>query len=783
MFVRHPGRHGCSSHKHSGRPHSLFTPLLARLEKALPRQPGRREGSSPPRLIVALRALTGCGTPKEPPRRCRDGRGLTLHRLIVSLRALAGCGTPKEPPRRCRDGRGLTLHRLIVSLRALAGCGPWKAPLRHIPSRGSSRHPLLAAALLGLAGCGTLKELPLSDMDSGSFRYRSASPPSFTPTEEPKAESPQAARAQKQRVVREDALVEVLLRAGLTSASERLPVEAPLSPEEAATLFDALLEQPITAAGFGPRLVASRLLREVVEGDEEVPRAELLERVKRFERLAVLRPDGMLVMALTGEPRQRVGEPQWNDGSFRAGGFQVGALYSGATGQWRPVDAALQRGWDSPALAEVRDDLAPRRGGGSSAQAEVRDGLAPRRGGGSSARAEVRDDLAPRRGGGSSAQAEVRDGLAPRRGGGSSARAEVRDDLAPRRDGGSPSQAEVRDNLAPRRGEGRPSQAEMYDEEAPARGGVSPATARGEASPQRDGASPEPTGARAGANRASPMHGGAEETFIDLVLALGPLLPASGDRLMGLSQLPEALATLISTSPAYLERFEQLTRGEQVRELSQLSATLLSTWGTVAGTPRTLAALGRGWEASRIPVLSLAADGTLAVERVAVPVGRAVTVLGDGPGAVAILHLASPEGTRQPEPVGGPGRWGPSRQLLSPRAARYQEQLSGHPPSEAYWLGAPGPLRFDAFAAGVLLEARGPGLASRFDENLRPKPWFARWGARELVEQARRQHAAARIVGARVRWHVAEERAAKALQRLFDANQLSDVEVVHTPAL
>ncbi|WP_164015359.1 Tox-REase-5 domain-containing protein [Pyxidicoccus trucidator] len=528
--------------------------------------------------------------------------------------------------------------------------------VRHPGHRGCSTHKhsgrphTLFVTLLALTGCGTLKELPLSELDSGSFRYRSASPPSFTPTEEPKADASaqaaaQAARSMKQRLVQGDALVEVLLRAGLASASERLPAEAPLSPEDASALFGALLEQPVTVAGFGPRLVASRLLREVVEGDEEVPRAELLERVKRFERLAVLRPDGSLAMALTGAPRQRVGEVQWNEGSFRAGAFEVGSLYSGATGVWRSVDAALQRGWASPVLAEVRDDAAV------------------------------------------------------------------------------------------------------------------------------------PGGAR----------GGTEETFIELVLALGQLLPASGDRLTALSRLPEGLATLVASSPPYLERFERLSRGEQVRELSKLSATLLATWGTVVGTPRTLAAMGRGWEASRIPVLSLAADGALAVERVAVPVGRAVTVLGDGPGAVAILHLSSSvaEGARQPEPMGGPGRWGPSRELLSPRAARYHEQLSGHASSEAYWLGEVGKKgpRFDGFAEGVLLEARGPGLASRFNDDLSPKPWFARWGAKELIAQARRQHAAAGGVGARVRWHVAEELAARALRKLLEANQLSEVEVVHTAAL
>ena len=57
--------------------------------------------------------------------------------------------------------------------------------IRHPGRRGCSSHKhsgrphTLFVALLALTGCSTLKELPLSDMDSGSFRYRSASPPSF----------------------------------------------------------------------------------------------------------------------------------------------------------------------------------------------------------------------------------------------------------------------------------------------------------------------------------------------------------------------------------------------------------------------------------------------------------------------------------------------------------------------------------------------------------------------------------------------------------------------------
>ncbi len=501
--------------------------------------------------------------------------------------------------------------------------------------------------LLALTGCGTLKPMPLSELDSGSPRYRSASPPFSTP---PPPEAPKAAAASpvaslkhrvRGRLVKGDALVEVLLRAGLADAEALLPDEAPLTPEDAAALFDALLAAPVTVGGFGPRLVASRLLREVVEGDVEVPRAQLLERLKRFERLAVLRPDGYLARALTGTARQRVGEVQWREGAFRAGRFEVGAFYSSAMGVWRPVDAQLQLPFDSPVLGDVLED-------GDALHRAV---------------------------------------------------------------------------------------------------------------------------------------DGEEETFIELVLVLGQLLTRSGDSHIALSQLPEGLATLVTSSPGYLERFREMTHGEQVKALSRLAAVLLSTWGTASGTTRTLAALGHGWEAISMPVLSLTAEGALVVERSTVGVGQTVTGLGSTPGAAVIP--SQPMGALPPAQAGASGAWGPSRESRSPRAARYLEQLTGRPASEAYWLGevgTPEAVRFDGFKDGVLLEARGPGYASRFGDDLAPRKWFRDAGAKAILDEARRQAEAARARGVRVRWHVAEEKAAKALQRLLGAAGHEGIEVVHTPA-
>jgi hypothetical protein len=122
---------------------------------------------------------------------------------------------------------------------------------------------------------------------------------------------------------------------------------------------------------------------------------------------------------------------------------------------------------------------------------------------------------------------------------------------------------------------------------------------------------------------------------------------------------------------------------------------------------------------------------------------------------------------------------------MSKRAARYQEQITGHPASESYWVGGKdlksGGVRLDGFENGVLLEAKGPGYANKFDAALEPKRWFRDSGARQLIEQARRQLKAA--PGVPIRWHVAEKKAADAIRKLLEDKNVRGIEVVHTPAL
>lgn len=362
-------------------------------------------------------------------------------------------------------------------------------------------------------------------------------------------------------VPRLDTFEAVLILAGFNALEELPPREALLTPEDAAALYDELLDRPVTLAGFAPRLVASYLLRETLAGDVELPRAELHQRVERFQRLAVLRPDGYLAWALSGKTQQRVAPVHWREGAFRAGLFELGRFYSGRNGMaFFPVDEHLREVRTLHPLAEVYDD----------------------------------------------------------------------------------------------------------------------------------------------ADVISRVLDGAEASFVELGRALGHMVVHPIDSVAGLAQLPEAMALLIASSPAYLERFQLMTRGEQLQALSKLTTTLLATYGAAASTTRTVAATGRGLEAVSLPALALTAKGTLAVERVAVPVGRVVTALSGGPGATLILQRANEAAKGGPPSLPrGPGQWGPARESMSQRAARYQEQISGRPASEAYWVGGLSPktggVKFDGF--------------------------------------------------------------------------------------
>jgi antitoxin (DNA-binding transcriptional repressor) of toxin-antitoxin stability system len=116
-----------------------------------------------------------------------------------------------------------------------------------------------------------------------------------------------------------------------------------LSPEQAVQLLGHLLEAEAGLGEFPRQRMAAHLLLEVATGDGPVTREELHVRMDRFHRLRVVRPDGYLVRVVTGEAVQRAGQVRLaEDGTLRAGRYEVGPFYAVEEGQLWPVDTGLE---------------------------------------------------------------------------------------------------------------------------------------------------------------------------------------------------------------------------------------------------------------------------------------------------------------------------------------------------------------------------------------------------------------------------------------------------------
>jgi hypothetical protein len=125
---------------------------------------------------------------------------------------------------------------------------------------------------------------------------------------------------------------------------------------------------------------------------------------------------------------------------------------------------------------------------------------------------------------------------------------------------------------------------------------------------------------------------GSQDALGEMGLALAQSLTSPVRSIQGLQQLPSAVAALIASSPEYFAHYSALPLQEQIREAARLSTHLLMLYGSAAGTATRIATAG-----ATLPVLSLTAEGTLAVEQVAVPIGATATALGTGAGAIYVL--------------------------------------------------------------------------------------------------------------------------------------------------
>jgi hypothetical protein len=160
---------------------------------------------------------------------------------------------------------------------------------------------------------------------------------------------------------------------------------------------------------------------------------------------------------------------------------------------------------------------------------------------------------------------------------------------------------------------------------------------------------------------------GAEDAMGEVVRALAQLVTSPVRSLQGLKQLPTAVAGLIASSPSYFEHYSALPLQEQVREAARLSTHMVMLYGSAAGTATSL-----GSAASELSVLSLTAEGALAMEQVAVSAGTSAAVLGTGAGAIYVLTgpgkspgMANPLGPRRGRAVASK----PSRRTTSGRTS------------------------------------------------------------------------------------------------------------------
>ncbi|MET0403320.1 MAG: hypothetical protein ABW123_12990 [Cystobacter sp.] len=133
-----------------------------------------------------------------------------------------------------------------------------------------------------------------------------------------------------------------LVQAGVPSTA--VPKDGrTLSPQQALELVQHLSSTSVTLGNFGLRRMAAHLLMDVAAGGESVTRDELHARMRRCAHLLVLRPDGYLVTASSGVAVQKVGEVVLaEDGTLRAGHFEVGPFYTLDGGRLFPVDGKLE---------------------------------------------------------------------------------------------------------------------------------------------------------------------------------------------------------------------------------------------------------------------------------------------------------------------------------------------------------------------------------------------------------------------------------------------------------
>jgi hypothetical protein len=114
-----------------------------------------------------------------------------------------------------------------------------------------------------------------------------------------------------------------------------------LHPRQALVLWSWLARAPLPMRTFAPRTALSWVLRHAHAQGRQMPASELRSLCERFLALVVMRPDGYLASASTGQPLQRMGEVALHEGALVVGNFIVGRLYLSRGGVFYALDDEL----------------------------------------------------------------------------------------------------------------------------------------------------------------------------------------------------------------------------------------------------------------------------------------------------------------------------------------------------------------------------------------------------------------------------------------------------------
>ena len=124
----------------------------------------------------------------------------------------------------------------------------------------------------------------------------------------------------------------------------------------------------------------------------------------------------------------------------------------------------------------------------------------------------------------------------------------------------------------------------------------------------------------------------------------------------------------------------------------------------------------------------------------------------------------------------GPGAWGPSHEGFTGLARTYQEFITSHPIANAYIVEGPtGPVKFDNFANGMLIDAKAD--YQQFVDKGAWDTWFQ--GDQKFLADAFRQTQAAG--GTPIQWVFLQQPMAQRIARLLEENGITNINVVWKP--